>query len=30
MVAGLYIPEPNEESALIEAQKQIALYEKYL
>lgn len=30
MVAGLYIPEPNEESALLEAQKQIALYEKYL
>lgn len=30
MVAGLYIPEPNEEAALLEAQKQIALYEKYL
>ena len=30
MVAGLYIPEPNEEDALLEAQKQIALYEKYL
>lgn len=30
MVAGLYIPEPNEEDALLEAQKQIALFEKYL
>lgn len=30
MVAGLYIPEPNEEQALLEAQKQIALYEQYL
>lgn len=30
LVAGLYIPAPNEESALLEAQKQIALYEKYL
>lgn len=30
MVAGLYIPEANEEDALLEAQRQIALYEKYL
>lgn len=28
--AGLYIPEPNEYDALLEAEKQIALYEKYL
>ena len=28
--AGLYIPEPNEYDALMEAEKQIALYEKYL
>lgn len=28
--AGLYIPAPNEGEALFEAQKQIALYEKYL
>lgn len=30
MVAGLYIPEPNENDAIIEAMKQVALYEKYL
>lgn len=30
MIAGLYIPEANEESALCEAMKQIALCEKYL
>ena len=30
MIAGLYIPAPHEEEALIEAQKQIALYEEYL
>lgn len=28
--AGLYIPSPNEFDALLEAEKQIALYEKYL
>ncbi len=28
--AGLYIPEANEYDALLEAEKQIALYEKYL
>lgn len=28
--AGLYIPEPNEYDAIMEAEKQIALYEKYL
>ena len=28
--AGLYIPEPHEYDALLEAEKQIALYEKYL
>lgn len=28
--AGLYIPEANEYDALFEAEKQIALYEKYL
>lgn len=27
---GLYIPEANEHDALLEAEKQIALYEKYL
>ena len=30
MIAGLYIPSPNEEEALIEAQKQIAMYEEYI
>ena len=30
MIAGLYIPSPNEEDALIEAQKQIAMYEEYI
>lgn len=30
MVAGLYIPEPHENDAIIEAMKQVALYEKYL
>ena len=29
-VAGLYIPEPNEYDALLEAQKQIAMYDRYL
>lgn len=29
-VAGLYLPEPNEEAALIEAQRQVALYEEFL
>ena len=29
-VAGLYIPEPHEEDAFLEAEKQIAEYEKYL
>lgn len=29
-VAGLYLPAPNEEAALIEAQRQVALYEDYL
>ena len=28
--AGLYIPEANEYDALLEAEKQIAMYEKYL
>jgi len=28
--AGLYIPAPNETDALLEAQKQISLYEQYL
>ena len=28
--AGLYIPEPNEQEALLEVEKQIAMYEKYL
>lgn len=30
MIAGLYIPSPDEEDALIEAEKQVALYEQYL
>lgn len=30
MTAGLYIPEANEESALVEAMRQIALCEQYL
>lgn len=30
MTAGLYIPEPHEHDALLEAERQIALYEKYL
>lgn len=29
-VAGLYLPQPNEEAALIEAQRQVALYEEFL
>lgn len=29
-VAGLYIPEPNEEEAYLEAMKQISMYEKYM
>lgn len=28
--AGLYIPEPSEQNAILEAEKQIAFYEKYL
>ena len=29
-VAGLYIPAPHEQDALIEAERQIALYEQYM